>query len=344
MGTVVKVEGPEVVTVRFDHGGERRLSLKYANLSSVTLEREARLLAQNEQDLVETFAAPDKPSSHGHGSHWEPFLDNANVLLKMLPEVLKRSLTIPCWADNARAGSTSFSLPPDEPRGTNVTPSPSFGMMLVIQQAEHSRKNELVSAYPWVSGGVEHYVQLKKVYPWHNGLEAQIEASLGEMSIALFDSLYARHKYFYKSGRNYSFMLSGIAYACEVVSPEPIVINNSETIRRMRQETERDPEDLSPIMFHTEGMAAFLPIPEGDRDDYRFQAPVKDIKETQLLGMSAWKIRATVARLGGGDSDTDLDIYVTEKALRGKVPESGDDIAGSLWLQGHMMRPMSFPL
>jgi len=341
----VKVGSDEVITVHFDHAGEKRLNIKYANLSLITIEEEARLLAENEQGIAETFEVPDAHDSHGHSSHWEPFFDDMNVLMEILPDALKRSSAVPCWADNACSGATSFTLPSDEPKGMNASPSPRLGLMMVIHQNKTQGADELVSVYPWISEGVEHLLRLKKVYPWHNRLEAQIEADLGDMSITFFDSLYARNKYFYRSDKEYSFILLGIAYTCAVVEPHPIIISDPEKIRRMRQNMGQDPEDLSPIEIETKGMAVLLPIQEGDRDDYEFQGPVKEVRAIDLLGVRTWRIRVTVARrLEGADSDIDIDIYVTEKALVGKkVPKAGDDIAGALWLQGYLWTPVPLP-
>ena len=182
-------------------------------------------------------------------------------------------------------------------------------------------------------------IKLNKVYPWHSRLEGQIEGDLGDVPLTFFDVHYARDKYFYRTDKYYSFILSGIAYACKVIEPPSFDINNPETIRMMRQNMKiGDIEDPSPINIQTKGMAAILPFSGGDRDDYQFQAPVKDIREIELFGKKAWRIRATVALLlERTESDIDLDIYVTEKTLAGqKVPVAGDDIAGTLWLQGYL--------
>ncbi len=108
IGTVVKIESEEIISVHFDHGGIRRLNLKYAKLSPVAVEKEAQLLAENERGIKETFESTDAHDSHAHGSHWEPFFENTNVLLERLPEALNRSAIVPCWADNSRSDYISF--------------------------------------------------------------------------------------------------------------------------------------------------------------------------------------------------------------------------------------------
>ncbi len=337
-GTVTDPGKNSTIEVQFDIGGKKRLDLRYAKLSVISPEEEAQFVLELQRSISETFAQPDQEDAHGHGSHWALFTDDISAFLgATLPTAAQRGVIAPCWGVNNPA---SFVLSPDEPKGVNlVWPIPRQGMMLVIRLEEYG-VNELISAYPWVSEGVQHQILLEKVLPWNNRLEAQIEATIKGMSITFFDTLYSQHKAFYRTGRYYSFILAGFAYSCAVFEPKPFEITDPTSIRILRNTGQGEEANLSQVKVETKGMAALLPIPEWDRDDYWFQAPVKEVTETELLGKKTWQIRATVLRDLDENSDIDLYIYVTENTLAdGNVPNPGDDITGRMWLLGYMWYP-----
>lgn len=339
LGTVSEVTASGRVEVIFDSIGKKWIALKHVDLRVVSPEEEAQIKAAATREPVETFAPPDDEGQHRHGNHWEIFTDDVGTFLgATLPVALKKSGKVPCWGENRPA---PYELPPDEPKGALlIWPIPRQGMLLVIKLAQEHGPNELISAYPWFCEGTQQRILLEQVHPWHNRLEAQIKATVGDMSMTFFDALYAQHKGFYKAGKTYQFILSGFAYSCAVIEAQPIIISDPETIRLYRSTDEDDPNDLSPITVETKGMAAFFPIEEWDRDEYQFQAPVKQVTETALFEQKTWRIRATIGHHMEDDSDIDLDIYVPEKSLRGgKVPEAGDDISGTLWLQGYLWYP-----
>jgi hypothetical protein len=342
LGTVTSVDSEGRVEVRFDQAGQKWLALKQVSLRIIGPEEEARLMADNELGQEESFAPPDEEGAHGHGDHWGIFAEDTGTLIgTTLPTAIQQGRLACCWAENRVA---PYQLPPDTPGARHVMwPSNNQGMMVVMQLADKGGPHIVVSAYPWVAEGVQHAIVLERVLPWHNQLEAQIEADLNGMPITFFDGLYGQNRGFYRSGKRYQFILFGFAYICEVITPQPMVVSDPETVRIFRSAPGEDPEDISPITLQTKGLAAFFPCSKGDRDDYQFQAPVKDIKETEMLGQRLWRIRATVGR-SLNDEDLDLAIFVTEKALRGdKVPQPGDDIAGALWLQGYLWYPEPLP-
>lgn len=85
-----------------------------------------------------------------------------------------------------------------------------------------------------------------------------------------------------------------------------------------------------------EGSSIFLPLADWDRDDYEFRGPVRSVTAfSGWLGQSGWKVRVSVMRFE--NESADLDVFVTERAWAGaEPPRVGQDIEGSLWLQGHL--------
>jgi hypothetical protein len=70
-------------------------------------------------------------------------------------------------------------------------------------------------------------------------------------------------------------------------------------------------------------------------DDYQFCAPVKDVEESEIDAIPAWKFRGTVMRVYDGRQAVEIDIYATREGMPdAAVPVPGDEITGTLWLQG----------
>ncbi|MGH7884264.1 MAG: hypothetical protein ACRENO_01065, partial [Thermodesulfobacteriota bacterium] len=173
----------------------------------------------------------------------------------------------------------------------------------------------------------------------NNRVEAQIEGEIKGIQVTFFDSLYGRHKTFYRFGMYYEFVLAGFAYSCSVIDPPPLELTDPKIIEILRKD--EDDKNLSSIQIETKGMASIIQMEDGDRDDYQFHAPVRSVEEIEIMGQHIWNIRATILRSSENDNevDIDIDIYVTKNALEGEVPKPGQDIAGTLWLQGYMVLP-----
>ncbi len=74
-----------------------------------------------------------------------------------------------------------------------------------------------------------------------------------------------------------------------------------------------------------------FPLP----DDYQFCAPVNDVEESEIDAIPVWKFRGTVMRVYDGRQNVDIDIYATREGMPdAAAPVPGDEISGTLWLQG----------
>jgi len=212
----------------------------------------------------------------------------------------------------------------------------------LIRINSERRANEVVSFYPWIATGVQHQVILDAVRPWEQRAEAWLDVTLDQQPLAgltFFDSQFALNSHAYREGETYQFILGALAYRLEVFKPEPMFIKNPEAVAALVKDAEKTGDTIprepdGTIRIETKGMAALLSIEKWGPDDYSFRGPVKEITELDFLGRKVWKLRVTVLRF---DDDVDLDIYLCEANLAGeKVPEVGDDVMGSLWLQGHL--------
>ncbi|WDP91060.1 MAG: hypothetical protein HUN04_15700 [Desulfobacter sp.] len=282
----------------------------------------------------------------GHGDHIGIFYDDPTDLFNQLPEIIQDSQMALSYADNKYA--KPYAFPEQEPTGALlVWPIPRFGLISVIQLNSPEGGNEFISAYPWVSEGTQHTVVIEEIKLWPNRLEAQIQGLVGpekDHPIVFFDPLFAANRIFYKTGEPYQFIFAGFPYTFEIVSPDPIVIDEQEHVSRLRglmhadDPSKRDSKE--PLIFQTQGMTALIPREDLAKDDYEFQGPVKSVTELHetMLDQRVWRIRVTVLR--PSDADFDIDLYVPENKLAdGCVPSVGDDVRGILWLQAYLWLP-----
>lgn len=274
------------------------------------------------------WTVDDEALEHVHGNHWGAFVpDTAEFFKQTLPFAIQQSSTLGCKPGPRNDG---------EPRGMLLRyPIGSGDFISLIELQE--QQNLLASAWPHIGETGCRVLTLKSGFLWPNRLEAQLEADLGPGTITFFDHRFLEHGSRYRNGFIAEFHLAVHAYWIERPDPAPIVIDNPETIRQF--EPDRDPDDLSPLEFHTRGMAAFFQLKPSDRDDCEFRGPVKAVRElaSGAFGARAWVLTATVMRddLGFEDEDVNLDIVVSEPVLGAQpLPQVGEDIQGTGWVQG----------
>lgn len=340
LGTVLEQKSDEVVAVDFGSVGEKRLSIRHARLSRPGEDREDALMPggkKYQEWLDRTFSFEEGEARHYLGSHWEPFFDDAEEILKHLPEIIPQA-----HAQGTYSGTypPERKAPPDWHKAFYLAwPLHDRGLSMVVVP-DHDA-NHLVSLFPFMAVGSQHQLTLEKVHVWESGVEAQVECTWGSACLAFFDTRYAANRAWYESGNNYQFILTGIAYECWRAEDQILEAWNpkqSKEFRKMAPALADNLPDTETMPVHTKGMAGLLPCEKGDRDDFYFRGPIRVVKEINLLDQPGWKVRVTVLReLDDSDREMDLDIIVTRKVWGEALPpQVGGDMEGTLWLQGYL--------
>lgn len=280
-----------------------------------------------------TFEQEGEEAQHYLGSHWEPFVEERTTFMKKLPEILRR---IEPWIGGERRSSPR-SVPEGWARGVALA-WPNHRQGLIVALTIQEEANLVSGLFPFFSDGGQHSLRLRKVKVWESGVEAQIEADWGDAVITFFDVGFLNTRLWYDVGRDYEFILGGIAYGAQpsTIMQLPFNPNPDELAWVNQLAKERGEEHPSKLNLH--GMAMFMPVEEWDVDDYKFRGPVKAVKELDLdvLGQSGWIVKVTVMRFDEGE-EAELDILITRRAWQGDEPPiEGQDIEGSLWLQGYL--------
>lgn len=270
----------------------------------------------------------------GHGNHWERILGDVAQIRRWLPVMVERGRLIgPPPQGGALPDGATFAI------GWPDTPLCGLALISAVQETAQPRF-VLVSGYPLAAKGIRRRLLVERINPWQNGIEAWITTRLPSgdgPDLTFFDTHFYANRHRLRVGLEAEFILAGLAYTAEVAHPKPVVITKPETIRAMRQGTER-PDDLSPIEFHLEGAAMLFPHDKYAPDEYQFQSPVKAVETFDAFDTRITRLTVTVARPMESESDEiDIDLYVSDLMWRtSERPRPGADVGGILWLQGRL--------
>ena len=335
-GSVTYV-GTDYVGIAFDNAGEvlirRETLVNDAPATNVPVEPRRDALPWPES----TFVPGGDDARHSPGSHWNAFMDDSTEIIEYLPGIVHKALPQTGYGEERKPSRTT---PADWPVGFQlVWPLRAQSMALTLRPENEAKT--LVGLFPIFANGSQHTLILREVSVFNNGLEAQITAHWGESEVTFYDTQYVINRTWYETGKNYDFVFTGLAYfAGPAEIHELKVERHPDEVAWMNQRLRvgEVPYEAA-FTMKLDGMAIFLPISDGDVDDYSFHAPVKSVSEfTNWLGQDGWRVRATVMRFG--DEDADLDILITRRAWSGDTPpQVGQDIDGRLWLQGYLWKP-----
>ncbi|WP_295409040.1 hypothetical protein [uncultured Thiocystis sp.] len=239
------------------------------------------------------------------------------------------------------------------------------GILIVVALTRDSdTKNPAersVAAYPFFAGGRDFEVRVEEVYLYPNRLEARLDISIKGISLWVFDALFYQHRTFYRGGQKVRFRLCGLAYDIAPTQPEETLIDDPETIRRMRaiQAWKDQYGFYSPQLDEAAALAAWKETSQADREpiqnqwsldpslsqgegssteDVWYQGEVVHLVPDahRLLGVPVWRVDIVVGRLD--DDPWIVPFFVTEHTFKdGWRPSPGDNVSGSAWIQGWMV-------
>lgn len=276
----------------------------------------------------------------GHGDHWRCiFPDLENGIARALewvprgPVVGQRedpTLVVP----GGGAGAT-----------VSVIAWPSTGLRahFVVVRGQRGGRAYLHTSFPAVSSGCIHEVRIDSIHEMSCGLEARISGVLGDAAVTFFDPLYCLNRDRYRPGSVVEVELAGIAYSLWVVPPETKLQTAAGEVlmagAAVLLSAGKDEPAHADGRFGDEDAYGVGYIQQPDSfplpDDYQFCAPVNDVEEFEIDAIPVWRIRSTVMRVHDGLLSVDIDIYATRESMpHDKMPVQGDEISGTLWLQG----------
>lgn len=284
-----------------------------------------------------TFDYEDN-QQHFVGSHFDAFFED------MQEEVMTQ---IPVMMDNSTVITSNYvgeeELPEDEGwQKGHILTSPSEnlneGLGIIVGIIEEEKSLQLISMFPHLDYGQNYELELLKVYVWSNGHEAQLEVDLGFTSLFFYDIYYDLNRKWYLRGNRYMFQILGIAYRARYrVEKEINIEMRPELLEAMESISKETVRTISLV-----GMSSFLGIDGWDKDDYSFSGIIQKVQEidVSISNEKGWICTTRVLVEGSDENDKiyDMDILVTQKTWHEtQAPKAGDDIEGSVWMQGKVV-------
>ncbi len=239
---------------------------------------------------------------HGsHGDHWKSIHPDEDWVMELIEETIK---TMKVDAMDWSGFNLETQKDQDNRTQCYIKENPAISSMVLAV-------NESVwTAYPYPRSGIVHPVLISRIVQWPNIIEGQYEVYVYGTSLRVFDPL------FYKNhGR----------------VPKVCLMKFGALAYEGRKAKERRYEAYDGKNLSSRGVPIFIPFRNGSRDDYTFHIPVKKVEEVDIFGIPGYRFTGP---LFNSERPFNIPIYVTELNMEGTIPEVGDDLEGTLWLQG----------
>jgi len=277
----------------------------------------------------------------GNADHWRALGLDFDEALEVLNARLNEAFAPPSTL--SRMGVPSRSIP-SHPAGGLLVGGEYHDRTAVVTRTD-AEGLMVVGFYPFLEQGGQVRARLMRVAEFDHGLMARVEVNV-ELSedvvipVTFFDPMYARDWPHYAAldDAPLSLLLSGLAYTIEVVEPATLPLDLGPLREALAKAGVTDLDALPDAStVSTQGMSVFLPAGGSNEDDWSFQGQVTAIEARVVCGQEAWLAKVRVAGTDG--AELRLPVLFTRAALRGRLPEVGEDVGGVLWLQGWLWGP-----
>jgi len=212
--------------------------------------------------------------------------------------------------------------------------------VLVVSDSQEACRF-MFSAYPVLLKGIRHAVTLDHFEPWKYGIEGWIHGHITDASVPIcfFDTRYYAGSAIYQPGQVLDVSLAGLAYFLRPIQLRSFEIKEGPMWEMERQrrldEGDSHAEAERPVEIHMTGASIFLP--RGGKnvlDEAQFQGVVDAIESFEHDGQTIYRLEMIVLR--PDDHECRLPVFVSEHVLDGYVPRLGEDVEGTMWLQGQI--------
>jgi len=238
---------------------------------------------------------PETRKQGGHGEHWAAVAGEGYV-----DRVMR-------WI--AATVSHPAQVQGREPLVAHYSGDPSLRVCALL------RRTEVVSAFPAIEGGQRLPMVVEEVVEWASGVEAQVVGNCRGLPLAFFDTRYPLRRSRYRRGQMQTCFVNGLAYRIEPAQATYTAGEEGE-------------------LFRLAGQHRCEPLEGGDIDDFVVHSPLERLRESTFQHQPIWILTVTLALTE--DLPVQINCVACEPAFEGwqELPEVGDDLRVSLWLQG----------
>jgi hypothetical protein len=181
------------------------------------------------------------------------------------------------------------------------------------------QKGEVEVAFPVVRGGHPYELEVVDVVSGPSELTQWIKGRYRGVELCFFDPLHSLGLARYRRGETHSFVLNALALS----------------LKRVQAYSLPDEWD-GELPFATSGFRTLLPCKGDSPDEFVFQSPIEGAPRTILFRDRNFRLLPiSLAEWEGEQMQVDLYVAPELAETLEPSPDSGDEIAGLLWLQGY---------
>lgn len=219
---------------------------------------------------------------------------------------------------------------------------PSSGGISVhshIVMTQGKGKADFVGGYPALEGLPVSSV-IEQAHIWSNGISGVVAARAlpAGTPLSFFLAGFFQHVPQLQFGTRAEFHMAGLALALARVEVTDMVLEpgsaawNAALKAFLTAHPEKKAGDFHPEVVSSHGRGILLPTEIVGM--WAFQVPVLGTERVEFMGRRFLRILTLFS--GMGEHAVRGYLYAAEHVLKGYEPQTGDDIAGTLWLQGSM--------
>ena len=220
--------------------------------------------------------------------------------------------------------------------------SPSSGGIGIhshIVMVKGQKKADFVGGYPALEGLPVPSV-MEQAHIWTNGISGVVAARATSTGspLAFFLPGFFQHVPQLQFGSSHTFFMAGLALSLAKAeqtefSPQPGTSAYDAALKTfLLAHPEKKAGDFRPDIVSTHGLGILLPT--AIVGVWGFQVPVLGTERITFMGRRFWRLLTMFS--GAGESAVHGYLYAADHVLKEYQPQVGDDIAGTLWLQGTM--------
>ena len=220
--------------------------------------------------------------------------------------------------------------------------SPASGGISIhshIIMTQGKGKADFVGGYPAFEGLPAPSV-IEQAHIWSNGISGVVAARTSGMGmpVSFFLAGFFQHVPQLQFGTRAEFHMAGLALALTKAEVTDVVLEpgsaawNAALKAFLAAHPENKVGDFQPKVISSHGRGLLLPTEVVGM--WAFQVPVLGTERVEFMGRRFLRILTIFS--GMGEDSLRGYLYAADHVLKGYEPQTGDDVAGTLWLQGGM--------
>ena len=220
--------------------------------------------------------------------------------------------------------------------------SPSTGGISIhshIIMEQGKGKADFVGGYPAFEG-LPLDALIEQAHIWSNGISGVVAVRdiRMQMLLSFFLAGFFQHVPQLQFGTRAVFQMAALAFSLRRAEPSEVELKPGTTAHDavlkafLRAYPHKKAGDFHPEEFSFHGKGAMLPTEVVGV--WVFQGPVLAVEQVEFMGRRFLRLLTFFA--GSGERSVRGFLYVAEHVLKDYAPQVGDDICGTVWLQGSM--------